>query len=207
MIKTSGLIKVITALLISPIFGMIAGYLLMKFALLLLRGASPGVNRLFKRLQLLTSLALALSQGTNDAQRTIGMIAMGLVATGYLSGFSIPNWVVFLSAAALSLGTAAGGWRIIKTMGTRFYKIRPLHGFSAQAASAAVILGAALLGGPVSTTQVVCSTIMGVGSAERLSKVRWKVARNIFAAWFLTIPLTALLAALIYLIAWIIFPK
>jgi PiT family inorganic phosphate transporter len=205
MIKPSGLIKVLAALFISPIVGMIIGYLLMKSMLFLSRGASPGVNRLFKRLQLLTSLALALSQGTNDAQRVIGIIAMGLVITGYLPGFSIPNWVVALSAAALSLGTAAGGWRIIKTMGTRFYKIRPLHGFSAQAASAAVILGAALLGGPVSTTQVVCSTIMGVGSAERLSKVRWKVARNIFAAWFLTIPSTATLAAIFYLLANIIF--
>jgi len=124
---------------------------------------------------------------------------MGLVGAGALTRFQVPLWVIAASAGAVSLGTALGGWRIIRTLGGKFYKIRPVHGFTAQLASAVVILGAALLGGPVSTTQVVSSTILGVGSAERLNKVRWGVAGNIVTAWLLTIPASGLLAALAYL--------
>jgi PiT family inorganic phosphate transporter len=195
-IKTVGLEKVLAALFLSPVLGLLIGYLFMKLVLFLARGASPKINWLFKRLQIVTSLALALSHGTNDAQKTMGIITMGLVATGYLSHFIVPRWVILVSALALSLGTAFGGWRIIRTLGAKMYRIRPIHGFTSQATSAFVILGAALLGGPVSTTQVVGSAIMGVGSAERLSKVRWGVAGNIFTAWVVTIPVTALMAAL-----------
>jgi len=197
-IQMRGLAKVAIALFVSPILGLMVGYLLMQLILFLARGASPKINRFFKRSQILTSLALALSHGTNDAQKTMGIIAMALVASGYLSEFSVPKWVIVACAGAISLGTASGGWRIIKTLGAGFYKVRPVHSFAAQLGSAVVILGAALLGGPVSTTQVVSSTIVGVGSAERLSKVRWGVARNILLAWILTIPATALLAALLY---------
>jgi PiT family inorganic phosphate transporter len=130
----------------------------------------------------------------------MGIIAMALVALGHLSEFSIPWWVVALSAGAMSLGTASGGWRIIRTLGGRFYKIRPVHGFTAQLTSAFIILGAAFLGGPVSTTHVVSSAILGVGSARRISRVRWNVAGNILAAWVFTIPASALLAALLYLL-------
>jgi PiT family inorganic phosphate transporter len=194
-----GLLKVLAALFISPILGLMAGYLMMNLVLFLARGATPRVNWLFKRAQTLTSLALALSHGSNDAQKTMGIITMGLVATGYLSTFTVPGWVVLLCAAAISLGTMLGGWRLIRTLGGKFYKIRPVHGFTTQMTSAAVILGAALLGGPVSTTQVVSSAIMGVGAAERLSKVRWQVAVDIATAWILTIPATALMAALLHL--------
>lgn len=124
---------------------------------------------------------------------------MALVTTGYLSDFGVPWWVVALSAGAIALGTASGGWRIIRTLGGKFYKIRPVHGFTAQAASAVVILSAALLGGPVSTTHVVSSAILGVGSGERVAKVRWGVAREIAWAWLLTIPITAIMAALLCL--------
>ena len=196
-IKMAGLEKVLIALFLSPILGLLIGYLFMKLVLFLARGASPKINWLFKRLQIVTSLALALSHGTNDAQKTMGIITMGLVTTGYLSQFIVPRWVILISAVALSLGTAFGGWRIIRTLGGRIYRIRPIHGFTSQATSAFVILGAALLGGPVSTTQIVGSAIMGVGSAERLSKVRWGVAGNIFTAWVVTIPVTALMAALV----------
>ena len=196
-IKTAGLEKVLVALFLSPVLGLLIGYLFMKLVLFLARGASPKINWLFKRLQIVTSLALALSHGTNDAQKTMGVITMGLVTTGYLSHFIVPRWVILISALAISLGTAFGGWRIIKTLGGKIYKIRPIHGFTSQATSAFVILGAALLGGPVSTTNVVGSAIMGVGSAERLSKVRWGVASNIFTAWVITIPVTALMAALL----------
>ncbi len=193
-----GLLKVIVALFFSPVLGLIAGYLMMNLVLFLARGASPRINWLFKRAQTLTSLALALSHGSNDAQKTMGIITMGLVATGYLSTFEVPWWVVLLCAGAMSLGTALGGWRIIRTLGGKFYKIRPVHGFTTQITSAVVILGAALLGGPVSTTQVVSSAVMGVGAAERLSKVRWHVAVDIVMAWILTIPVTALMAALLH---------
>lgn len=196
MIQIKGLLKVILALFISPVLGLIIGYLLMRLVLFLARGASPRINWFFKRAQILTSLALALSHGTNDAQKTMGIIAMSLVTLGHISEFSVPWWVIAVSAGAMSLGTASGGWRIIRTLGTKFYKIRPIHGFTAQTASALIILGAAFLGGPVSTTQVVSSAILGVGSARRVSRVRWNVASNIVLAWVLTIPASALLAAL-----------
>jgi len=198
-IQMSGLVKVVAALVISPLLGLVIGHLFMKLVLFLARGASPRINTLFRRLQVITSLALALSHGTNDAQKTMGIIAMSLVAAGWSQDFAVPWWVIALSAAAISLGTASGGWRIIKTLGAKIYRIRPIHGFTSQVTSATVILGAALLGGPVSTTHVVSSAIMGVGSAERLSKVRWGVAGEIFTAWVLTLPITAFLAALLYI--------
>jgi PiT family inorganic phosphate transporter len=198
-VQPHGLIKIIVALLLSPLVGLIGGYVLMKLVLFLARGASTRINRFFKRAQTLTALALALSHGTNDAQKTMGIITMGLVGAGVLTQFQVPLWVIAASAGTISVGTAMGGWRIIRTLGGRFYKIRPVHGFTAQSASAAVIMGAALLGGPVSTTQVVSSAILGVGSAERLSKVRWGVAGNIVTAWLLTIPASGLLAALAYM--------
>ena len=198
-IQMRGLLKIIVALFVSPIMGLVVGYLLMRLVLFLARGASPRINWFFKRAQFATSLALALSHGTNDAQKTMGIIAMALVTIGYSSEFSVPWWVIVLSAGAISLGTALGGWRIIRTLGGKFYKIRPVHGFTAQVASACIILGAAFLGGPVSTTQVVSSAILGVGSAWHASRVRWNVAGNIIAAWVLTIPASALLAALLHL--------
>lgn len=198
-IQMSGLLKVVVALVISPLLGLVVGHLFMKLVLFLARGASPRINTLFKRLQVITSLALALSHGTNDAQKTMGIIGMSLVAAGWSRDFVVPWWVIALSAAAISLGTASGGWRIMKTLGAKIYRIRPIHGFTSQVTSATVILGAALLGGPVSTTQVVSSAIIGVGSAERLSKVRWGVAGEILTAWVLTLPITALLAALLYI--------
>jgi PiT family inorganic phosphate transporter len=199
-IHPEGLVKVLAALLISPVLGIVLGYLMLKLIYYLARGASPGVNNLFKRSQWVTTLALALSHGTNDAQKTMGIIAMGMVTTGFVTDFHVPWWVVLLSASAMALGTALGGWRLIETLGGKFYKIRPVHAFGSQLTSAGVILGAALLGGPVSTTQVVSSSIVGAGSADRVSKVRWTVARDIVVAWVLTIPVSALIAAAIFLL-------
>jgi PiT family inorganic phosphate transporter len=197
-IQLSGLQKVLLALFISPIIGLMAGFLFTKLVFFLARGASPRINWFFKRSQIVTAVALGLSHGTNDAQKTMGVIALGLVTAGYLADFYVPTWVIAISAGAIALGTALGGWRLIKTLGGKFYKIRPVHGFSSQVTSAGVILGASLVGGPVSTTQVVSSSIMGVGSAERLSKVRWGVMRSIVAAWVVTIPASATMAALFY---------
>jgi PiT family inorganic phosphate transporter len=194
-IHLPGLYKILIALFISPVLGLAFGYLVLKLIYFLARGASPTVNNLFKRLQLVTSLALALSHGTNDAQKTMGMIAMAMVTTGYVADFHVPWWVITVSATAIALGTALGGWRLIETLGGKFYRIRPVHAFGSQLTSASIILGAALLGGPVSTTQVVSSAIMGAGSADRVSKVRWTVARDIGVAWLLTIPVSGLVAA------------
>ena len=199
-INLAGLQKVLIALFLSPILGLVLGFLVLRLIYFLARGASPRINTIFKRSQLGTSLALALSHGTNDAQKTMGVIAMAMVTTGYVTEFQVPWWVILLSASAISLGTALGGWRLIETLGAKFYKIRPVHAFGSQATSAGIILGAALMGGPVSTTQVVSSSIMGAGTADRVSKVRWTVARDIAVAWLLTIPVSALLAAGLYLL-------
>jgi len=199
-VKLPGLEKVVVALFLSPILGLVVGYLVLKLIYFLARGATPRVNAFFKRSQLITALALALSHSTNDAQKTMGVIAMAMVTTGYVAQFQVPWWVIALSAGAMAAGTITGGWRLIRTLGARFYKIRPVHAFGSQLTSAAIILGAALLGGPVSTTQVVSSAIMGAGSADRVSKVRWTVAQDIALAWVLTIPVSALLAAGIYLL-------
>ncbi len=197
-INLAGLEKILIALFVSPILGLALGFLFTRLVFFLARGASPKINWVFRRSQIITAIALAFSHGTNDAQKTMGIITLGLVISGYLETFAVPVWVITVSAGAIALGTALGGWRLIKTLGAKFYKIRPVHGFSAQMTSAFVILGASLVGGPVSTTQVVSSAIMGVGSAERLSKVRWGVAREIGIAWLVTIPATALVAAAIY---------
>lgn len=200
MIKTAGIIKILIFLMISPILGLIFGYLFMKIILLLSKGASPKINIFFKKIQIVTTTALSLSHGTNDAQKTMGIITMALVTAKQLQEFIVPGWVIFISALAISLGTFFGGWKLIKTLGGKFYKIRPVHSFAAQLSSSFIILGAALLGGPVSTTHVVSSSILGVGSAERLSKVRWGVVKNIAMTWIITIPFSSLIAAGLYYI-------
>ncbi|MEJ2735287.1 MAG: inorganic phosphate transporter [Anaerolineae bacterium] len=199
-VRMEGLEKILIALFLSPLLGLVLGYLVLKLIYFLSRGASPRINTFFKRGQLGTSLALALSHGTNDAQKTMGIIAMAMVTTGYVTEFHVPWWVIALSAGTISLGTVSGGWRLIETLGGKFFKIRPVHAFGSQLTSAGVILGAALLGGPVSTTHVVSTAILGAGSADRVSKVRWTVARDIAVAWVLTIPVSALLAAGLYLV-------
>ncbi len=197
LIRVAGLTKVAIALVMSPILGAGLGWLLMRLVIFIARTfeLSPRINWVFKRGQMLTAMTLALSHGTNDAQKTMGMIAMALIATGHMDTFAVPTWVIASSAGAMALGMATGGRRIIRTLGHGIYRVRPVHGFSAQAAAAGVILGAALLGGPVSTTHVVSSAIMGVGSAERLRRVRWGVVENIVLAWIVTLPATAILAA------------
>ena len=197
-IQLQGLEKVLISLFASPLIGFVVGFLFTRLVFFLARNSTPRINWFFKRSQILTAIALAFSHGTNDAQKTMGMITLGLVATGYLDSFAVPIWVVFISASAIAVGTATGGWRLIKTLGAKFFRVKPVDGFSSQVASAAVILGASLLGGPVSTTQVVSSTIMGVGSAERVNKVRWRVAGDIAIAWLVTIPATAIVGAGLY---------
>ena len=198
-IQVTGLTKVAVALFFSPILGLLMGFVLMKLTYFLARGATPRINGFFKRAQLVTAVSLALSHGANDAQKTMGIITLGLVVDGVIDEFKVPLWVVTVSAGMIALGTAMGGWRLIRTLGGRIYKIRPVHGFVSQIAGASIILGAALFGGPVSTTQVMSSSIMGAGSAERLTKVRWHVGYEMLIAWVLTIPISAILAGLLYI--------
>lgn len=200
-IQMHGLQKILIALFTSPIIGYIFGYFVLRLILILSWNTTPRVNAVFKRSQIFTALALALSHGTNDAQKTMGIITLALVTGGFLKEFAVPIWVIILCAGMIAFGTAVGGWKLIRTLGGKFYKIRPVDGFASQLASAVVILGASIVGGPVSTTQVVSSAIMGVGAADRLNKVRWGVAQEIATAWLLTIPATALVAAGMY---WII---
>ncbi|HSK87582.1 MAG TPA: inorganic phosphate transporter [Anaerolineales bacterium] len=194
-IKLAGLYKVLIALFASPIIGFIIGFAMTRLIYYLVRNTSPRINSLFKNGQLVTAAAIAFSHGTNDAQKTMGIIALSLVIGGVLPEFQVPTWVIAVSAGAIALGTSLGGWRLIRTLGGKFYKIRPLHSFATQLSSAGVILAASFLGVPVSTSQVVSSAIIGVGSAERASKVRWSVAEEIMTAWLITIPASGLLAA------------
>lgn len=197
-IELGGLEKILIALFTSPIIGFVFGYIILRVTLILSWNSTPRINNFFKNSQLVTAIALALSHGTNDAQKTMGVITLALVTGGYLTVFAVPTWVIVLCAAMIGLGTAVGGWKLIRTLGGKFYKIRPMDGFASQLAGAAVIIAASLVGGPVSTTQVVSSAIMGVGAAERVNKVRWGVAQEIAVAWLLTIPATALVGAGFY---------
>ena len=199
-IKLAGLEKVLIALFTSPLIGFAVGFVLMRVILFLVRGATPRINVFFKQAQIFTAVGMAFSHGTNDAQKTMGIITLSLVVGGVLPTFEVPFWVIVASAGAIALGTSVGGWRLIRTLGGKFYKIRPVHSFTSQLTSTLVILTASFLGGPVSTTQVVSSAIIGVGSSERFGKVRWSVAGDIVTAWIVTIPATALLSAGIYLL-------
>jgi len=197
-IKLQGLVKVLIALITSPLIGFVIGFIFTRVIYFLVRGATPGINEFFKRGQFVTALGMAFSHGTNDAQKTMGIITLSLVIAGYLPEFRVPTWVVAVSAGAIGLGTALGGWRLIHTLGGRFYRIRPLHSFSTQLSSGFVILLASALGLPVSTSQVVSSAIIGVGSSESFAKVRWSVAEEIITAWFVTIPASAAVSAGVY---------
>jgi PiT family inorganic phosphate transporter len=202
-----GLLYVVFVLIISPILGLIFGTHFFKITLRLSQNATPNAKYFFNRMQIFSSLALSLSHGANDAQKPMGIIMMSLVILGIYPTFHIPFWVIVSCAAAIALGTASGGWRIIKTVGSRIYRLRSVHAFCAQTASATVILGAALFGGPVSTTHVVSSSIMGVGAGQRISAVRWGVAKNIIVAWFITIPAVALMAGASFFLIRMIHPR
>jgi PiT family inorganic phosphate transporter len=158
------------------------------------------VNKLFGKAQIASAALMALSHGTNDAQKAMGIITMALVSGGYLSTFEVPLWVKAAAAAAMALGTAAGGWRIIKTLGVGMYHMKPVNGFAAETAASLVLLSAAHVGAPVSTTHTITGAILGVGATRRLSAVRWGLAGKIVLAWIFTLPCTALLAALLSLL-------
>jgi PiT family inorganic phosphate transporter len=205
-IMWKGVLYVFISLMVSPMLGLIFGFFVLRIIFHLFKNASPRANYFFNRMQIPSSIALALSHGSNDVQKSVGLIAMSFIILGLSSAFYAPLWVIASCGAVTALGTATGGWRIIKTMGSKIYRVRSVHAFCAQTSSAIVILGAALVGGPVSTTHVVSSSIIGVGVGHRLSAVRWGVAKNIILAWFITIPAAGMMAGLSFFLIRMIFP-
>jgi PiT family inorganic phosphate transporter len=195
ILNISGLVTIFSSLLISPVLGIIVGFFLMKLITKLFgRHPSGTVNRHFGKLQLLSSSFMAFSHGSNDAQKVMGIITLSLVSGGILHTVEVPFWVILLCALAMGLGTALGGWKVIKTMGVHMLKLEPVHGFAAETSATAIILGASQFGLPVSTTHVIATTIMGVGATKRLSAVRWGVAGKIVLAWIFTLPVCVFLA-------------
>lgn len=200
VVESSGTTKTIVAIFLSPTIGFIAAMLLMLLTSWLFKGTSPrSSNSIFKTLHLVSSAAYSISHGGNDAQKTMGIIAVLLYSTGHLSGeFSVPGWVVLACYTAISLGTLSGGWKIIKTMGSKLTKLNHHSGFCASTAGSIVVFGASAMGIPVSTTHAITGSVVGTGAARRASAVRWSVASRVIVAWFITIPASAIVGAAFY---------
>ncbi|MEI7855931.1 MAG: inorganic phosphate transporter [Methanomicrobiales archaeon] len=206
-IKWSTVQIVAVFMIVSPLIGLACGFLFMALVLNLTKNAHKSTAEThFKRLQLCSAAAYSFSHGTNDAQKTMGIIVPLLFSIGYFgvaadpNNLPVPLWVILIAHAAIALGTLFGGWRIVKTMGYKITKLRPVHGFAAETAGAATIIGASIAGIPVSTTHVICSSIMGVGTTMGTSTVKWGVARSIMIAWVLTIPISALIGFVTFMV-------
>ncbi len=201
-IQWTGLNMTLVAIVLSPMLGMLLSMLVMLVTSWLFRGAtSRGAERSFRTLHLVSSAAYSLSHGLNDAQKTMGIITVLLYSTGYLSGdFHVPHWVAIACYVAIALGTMTGGWKIIETMGSRITKLSQHQGFSASTGGSIVVFAASLLGIPVSTTHTITGCVIGAGTARRASAVRWGVAQNVMMAWIITIPASATVGALFYLL-------
>ncbi len=209
-VNVAGVSKIVMFMVISPVIGLIIGFIFAILIIRAFRSSHPSiVNHYFRRLQLFSSAFFSLTHGTNDAQKTMGIIAILLVSTSISApsggGLPIPFWVIVSSAAAIGLGTFFGGWRIVKTMAQRITRLRPYQGFSAETSSGLVLASMAALGIPISTTHVISSSIMGVGATDKLSAVRWGIARKIVGAWILTIPAAAAISASAFLVMKAIF--
>lgn len=199
VLKWEGLTKILAAIVVSPVAGTIVAFLIMVSIFWVFRGYHPSpLNRSFRKLQIISAAFMAFSHGSNDAQKSMGVITLAIVSYGALDSFHIPVWVILSCAASMALGTAMGGWRIIKTVGTDFVKLDPVHGFCAETSSAGVILTASAMGIPISTTHVITSAILGVGLSQGHRKVNWIVGARIVWAWILTIPASALAGYLAY---------
>jgi PiT family inorganic phosphate transporter len=199
ILNLAGLTKIFTALLTSPIIGILFGFLFMKMLMRFFCNISPGaLNKHFGRLQIVSSAFMAFTHGMNDAQKAMGVITLALLIGGYIPSIEVPFWVIISCGLAMGLGTALGGWRVIKTLGHQMLKLQPVHGFAAETSAVAVIAGASALGLPVSTTHVITTCIMGVGATKRLSAVRWGVAGKILMAWIITLPACIGIAWLTY---------
>jgi len=191
--------KVLVPLVLSPMAGFIGGYAIMVLLTWTFKQYKPRkVNTLFRKLQIVSSAFMATSHGQNDAQKTMGIITLALFLSHQIPEIHVPFWVKLSCALAMGLGTATGGWKIVKTMGHKIFKLEPIHGCAAETAAAFVITGASHFGAPISTTHVISTSVLGVGASKRLSAVRWGVAGNMVLAWIITIPASALVAALVF---------
>ena len=197
--------KILIPLLLSPLAGFVAGYLMMLALTWIFFSAHPRkVNKAFRKLQILSSAFMATSHGTNDAQKTMGIITLALFIGHQIPDTKVPLWVQLACALVMAMGTATGGWKIIKTMGHKIFHLEAVHGFSAETSAAGVISVASWLGAPISTTHVISTAILGVGSSKRLSAVRWGVAGRMATAWLLTIPASSLVAAVCFKLLWLV---
>ena len=200
IVKWSGLRPVMEAMVLAPFFGFAIGFSLMvAISWIFFRVTRSVANHLFKRLQLVSACFMAFSHGANDAQKAMGIITLALLSAGQISSNEVPGWVIGACAVAMGLGTAVGGWQIVRTLGMGIVKLEPVHGFAAETGAAAVLLVTAYVGLPVSTTQTITTSVMGVGAIKRFSAVRWGVTARILYAWVFTLPGAVLLASLIYL--------
>jgi len=199
IIMIGGIKKIAIAMILSPVFGFLGGILLIVVISWLFQRSNPRkVNNYFKKFQILSAAWMSFSHGMNDAQNAMGIITMALVSYGALDAFKVPLWVMIACAFAMALGTSLGGWKVIKTMGTKVFKLQPVHGFSAETSAATVIAGISWFGIPISTTHVISTAIMGSGSSQKLSAVRWGIVKNIVVAWVITIPASGAIAAFLY---------
>lgn len=196
--RVTGVVKVLAALLLSPLAGFWAGYLIHRLMHALLRAARPAANSGLKLAQYATAAGLAFSHGANDAQKSMGILTLVLLTGGFIKEFAVPFWVMLACASAITLGILSGGWRIVRTLGFAIYRVRPIHALDSQLTSAAVIFGASMAGAPVSTTHVVATSIMGIGASERPRSVRWSKAGDIVMTWIITIPGAACFAIMAY---------
>lgn len=201
-----GIFKIILSLIFSPIIAMATGFVIMMLLYWIFGNFSPStINNKFKRMQILSAALMSFSHGSNDAQKAMGIITLALLSGGYIDSLEVPTWVKIAAATSMGCGTAAGGWKIIKTMGGKIFKLEPISGFAADLNSSIVVFSATLMHLPVSTTHVVSGSIMGVGSAKRIRAVRWGVAQQMLVAWVLTIPCTAAMGAVAYFVVKVIF--
>ena len=201
ILERAGLTRIVQGLVFSPLFGFLLAYVAMLAIYWLLRRVTPAlITVIFSKLQILTAGWMAFSHGSNDAQKTMGIITLALFTHGSISDLSVPWWVIILSGSVMAAGTYFGGYRVIRTLGGRIVTMRPVHGAAAEGAAAGVITVASRIGVPISTTHVITSSILGMGSTRRLSAVRWGVAKGIMYAWILTFPICAFLGAGLYLL-------
>ncbi|MBN1385079.1 MAG: inorganic phosphate transporter [Elusimicrobia bacterium] len=196
--------QIILIMIVSPIIGLVITYIFTRFTLVFSQRSTPKINRIFKKLQIGSLITQSLAHGTNDAQKTMGVITFTLIILGLYNpqggSVSVPKWVIISCASAMAVGTATGGWRIIRTLGSGLYKVRPIHSFTSQSASTIIIYITAVFGFPISTTQVISSSIMGAGAAFRPKMVRWQVAQDMAVAWLVTIPASGFIAGLTFFI-------
>lgn len=205
-LNESGILKIFLSLILSPIVAMIGGYIVMKVLLLIFGRFSPIVlNDRFRSMQIVSAVMMAFSHGSNDAQKAMGIITLTLLSGGYIDTLDVPVWVKLCCATAMACGTAVGGWKIISTMGTKIFKLETINGFAADLNSAITIFTATFLHLPVSTTHVVSGSLLGVGASKRIKAVNWGVARSMVMAWFVTIPLSGIVAAIAYEVGHLLF--